>query len=88
MAGEESRVAQISVDWLPREGLSQDGFACSGVSLGRPPNQTRCVVATGLTVGEGTQSDPRSLTLEGCKGMTNERVTCILFELCRKVKRI
>ena len=81
-------MAQISVDWLLWEGLLQGGFACGGVSLGRPPNHTRCAVATGPTAGEGTQSGPRLLTLEDCKGMTNKRVTCILFELCRKVKRI
>ena len=74
-------MAQISVDWLPWEGLSRGDFACGGVSLGRPPNHTRCAVATGPTVGEGTQSDPGSLTLGDCKTMANKRVTCILFEL-------
>ena len=81
-------MAQISVDWLPREGPSQDGFSYGGVILGWPPNHTRCAVATGPAVGGGTQNDPKSLTLEDCKGMTNKRVTCILFELCGKAKRV
>ena len=80
-------MAQTSVDWLPREGLSQGDFACGEVSLEWPPNHTRYAVATGPNEGEGTQSDPRSQTLEDCKRMTNKRVTCIPFELCRKVKR-
>ena len=79
-------MAQISVDWLPQEGLSQGDFACGEVSLVRTPNHTRCAVATGPTVGEGTQSDLRSLILEGCKIMTNRRVICILFELCITIK--
>ena len=80
-------MARISVDWLPREGLSQGNFACGEVSLVQTPNHTRCAVATGPTVGGGTQNDLRSLTLEGCKIMTNKRVTCILSELCGKIKR-
>ena len=88
MAGEESRVAQISAGWLPREGLLQGDFACGGVSLVRTPNHTRCVVATGPTVGGGTQNDLRSLTLEDCKVITNKRVTYILSELYMKIGKI
>ena len=80
-------MARISVGWPPREGLSQGDFACGGVSLVRTPNHTRCAVATGPAVDEGTQNDPGSLTLADCKKMSNKRVTCILFKLCRKVKK-
>ena len=80
-------MARISVDWLLQEGLSQGDFACDEVSLVQTPNHTRCTVATGPTVGGGTQNDPGSLTLKDCKIMTNKRVTCILSKLCRKIKR-
>ena len=66
-------MAQISVGWLLQEGLLRGDFACGGVSLVWTPNHTRCVVATGLAAGEGTQSDLRSLTLEGCKVITKRK---------------
>ena len=73
MVGEESRVAQISVDWLLQEGLSQGDFACGGASLVWTPNHTKCVVATDLAAGGGTQSDLKSLTLGGCKVITKRK---------------
>ena len=66
-------MAQISVDWPPREGLSQGDFACGEVSLVQTPNHTRCAVATGPAVGGGTQNDPRSLTLADCKTMSDKK---------------
>ena len=80
-------MARISVDWPPREGLSQGDFACSEVSLVRTPNHTRCTVATGPAVGEDTQNDPRSLTLADCKTKLNRKGSPAFFSSCRKVKK-